>query len=177
MDQQDRETAIDMFANGTSPILVATDLAARGLDIPQVESVIHYHLPVQSEVWTHRNGRAGRMGADGAVYVITGPGEKLPEAYAGLPLFEPEPSSDGNTWRRTMLSLYFHAGKREKLSKGDIMGALVRQAGIAPDSVGLIAVHDHRAIAAVKAADAAAAVLALNAGKIKGRRIRVSMIK
>ncbi len=177
MDQQDRETAIDMFANGTSPILVATDLAARGLDIPQAESVIHYHLPVQSEVWTHRNGRAGRMGADGAVYVITGPGEKLPEAYAGLPLFEPEPSSDGNTWRRTMLSLYFHAGKREKLSKGDIMGALVRQAGIAPDSVGLIAVHDHRAIAAVKAADAAAAVLALNAGKIKGRRIRVSMIK
>ncbi|MDE7388552.1 MAG: DEAD/DEAH box helicase, partial [Muribaculaceae bacterium] len=65
MEQIDRETAIDLFTNGTSPILVCTDLAARGLDIPRVESVIHYHMPVSADAWIHRCGRAGRMGASG----------------------------------------------------------------------------------------------------------------
>ena len=73
LDQQERENAVDIFTGGAAPILVATDLAARGLDIPQVRNVIHYHLPLSAETRTHRNGRAGRMGATGEVYYLIGP--------------------------------------------------------------------------------------------------------
>ncbi len=175
LDQIDRETAIDLFTNGTSPILVATDLAARGLDIPNVESVIHYHMPVSKEAWTHRNGRTARMGAGGCVYVITSAGEQceyIPnEAEEFIMTCKQEP------WRRTVMTLWFHDGKKEKLSRGDVAGAIIRIAGIAPDAVGLISVHDHRILAAIPANEAAAACSALSTNKIKGRKIRVTLTK
>ncbi len=176
LDQQERETAIDLFANGTSPILVATDLAARGLDIPNVESVIHYHLPVSSEAWTHRNGRTARMGASGHVYVITAPGEECPYS-TDMPVFEPASPTQQHRWNRSVMTLWFHAGKKEKLSRGDVAGALIRVAGLAPDTVGLISVHDHRILAAVPARDAAAAAATLSAARIKGHKVRVTLVK
>lgn len=173
LDQTERETAIDLFTNGTAPILVCTDLAARGLDIAAVESVIHYHMPVNEQAWTHRCGRTARMGATGRVYVITAPGEECPyapdaELYSPTPLPEP--------WRRTVMTLWFHEGKKEKLSRGDVAGALIRVAGMAPDAVGLISVHDHRILVAVPAREAAAAAATLSASKIKSRKIRVTLV-
>ncbi len=173
LDQQERETAVDLFTNGTAPILVATDLAARGLDIPQVASVIHYHLPLQPEVMTHRNGRAGRMGAPGSVYYLVGPSETAPDAAAGAFV----PAAAPQAWPRPLATLYFHAGRREKLSKGDIVGALTGPGGLSGADIGAIALHDHRALAAVPAAEASRVAQALNAAKIKGRRIRVSPVK
>lgn len=79
LDQDQRATAVDLFTNGTTPMLVATDLAARGLDVEQVENVIHYHLPVDEQAWTHRNGRTARVDARGIVYVIVTEGENIPE--------------------------------------------------------------------------------------------------
>jgi superfamily II DNA/RNA helicase len=176
LEQLQRETAIDLFVNGSSPILVATDLAARGLDIPQVRSVIHYHLPTSAEAWTHRCGRTGRMGAEGDVYVILGPTEQMPEA-AGSDSDEFEPNgSKAEPWRRELMSLFFHSGKKEKLSRGDIVGALVQVAGMAADDIGVISVHDHRALVAVPARMAAAAAAALSKGKIKGRKVRVTTV-
>lgn len=72
LEQADREKAIDLFNNGTTPVLVSTDLGSRGLDIDDVQAIVHYHLPVSPESWTHRNGRTARMGASGSVYVIGG---------------------------------------------------------------------------------------------------------
>lgn len=173
LDQYDRETAIDLFSNGTSPILVCTDLAARGLDIASVESVIHYHMPVNQQAWTHRCGRTARMGASGHVYVITGPGEEC--LYApDAPIFTPDEHSA--PWRRTLMTLWFHEGKKEKLSRGDVVGALIHVAGLSPDDVGLISVHDHRILVAVPAQSAAGIAAMLSASRIKSRRVRVTLV-
>lgn len=176
MTQQEREMAIDLFTNGTLPIMVATDLAARGLDIAGVESVVHYHLPSQPEVWTHRNGRTARMGAGGSVYAITAPGEECACPDASVTVMTLQAAHTVEPWRRTVLSLYFHAGRREKLSKGDVLGALVNEAHLTPGQVGAISVHDHHIIAAVDAQMAATAVAVFRQGRIKGRRIRVTLV-
>ncbi|MDE7388666.1 MAG: DbpA RNA binding domain-containing protein, partial [Muribaculaceae bacterium] len=130
--------------------------------------------PVSADAWIHRCGRAGRMGASGHIYAILGPGEECvyaneAEPYTPAPMAEP--------WRRQVLTLWFHAGKKEKLSRGDVAGALIRVAGLAPDTIGLISAHDHRVLAAVPARDAASAAEILNSSKIKGHRIRVTLQK
>lgn len=167
LEQQDREMAVDIFTNGTAPIMVATDLAARGLDIPQVRSVIHYHPASSPETRTHRNGRAARMGAEGQAYYLLGPSEQFdaPEFIGEEPC----------GWPKKFASIYFHAGKREKLSKGDILGALTGPGELTANTVGLIAVHDHHSLAAVPASEAQRVVAALNAARIKNRRIRVTL--
>ncbi|MDE6534762.1 MAG: DEAD/DEAH box helicase [Muribaculaceae bacterium] len=171
LDQQQRETAVDLFTNGTTPIMIATDLAARGLDIPAVGSVIHYHLPVGAEVGTHRNGRAARMGATGNVYYIIGPNE---EPIAEATMWEP--TAPAVSWTPELATLFFHAGKKEKLSKGDIVGALTKICGLSGDSIGQIALHDHRALVAVPRdiADKIVEIMAKN--RIKGHKIRVTQV-
>lgn len=169
LDQAQREIAVDLFTNGSKPILVATDLAARGLDIPQVASVIHYHLPVGDETMTHRNGRAARMGATGSVYYIIGPSETpIEDARTWEPTANPAP------WHETTVSLYFHAGKKEKLSKGDIVGALTKVCGMKATEIGTITLHDHFALVAVPAGNASEIVAELAKNKVKGQKIRVT---
>lgn len=170
LDQHDRETAVDLFANGTAPIMVATDLAARGLDIPQVRSVVHYHMPPSPETRVHRNGRAARMGAAGEAYFILAPGEDGPEKE-----FDADVEPCG--WPRQSATLYFHAGKREKLSKGDIVGALTGPGELSAGQIGLIALHDHRALVAVPADVAAKVAASLSAARVKNKKIRVTVIK
>lgn len=171
LDQQQRENAVDIFTCGAAPIMVATDLAARGLDIPQVTSVVHYHLPDKEETRTHRNGRAARMGAVGQVYTIVGPNETAPEGE-GLDLAQLSVSS----WPQRSDVLYFHAGKKEKLSKGDIVGALTKTVGLQASDIGMIALHDHRALVPVPSALTSPALKILNSTKIKNQRIRVTKI-
>ena len=173
LDQHDRENAIDIFANGTAPIMVATDLAARGLDIPQVESVVHYHMPSSPEARTHRNGRAARMGATGSVYYLVGPEENAPveATVMGIGAVAPSP------WPGRDYKLELHEERKEKLSKGDIVGALTGPGGLDAGSIGVIALHDHRALVAVSHADVSALAAALSAGRIKGKRIRVTPLR
>ncbi|MDE7111065.1 MAG: DEAD/DEAH box helicase [Muribaculaceae bacterium] len=171
LDQQQRETAVDLFANGTCPVMVATDLAARGLDIPAVASVVHYHLPVGAETLTHRNGRAARMGATGSVYYLIGPSD---QPVAGVSAWDPDSASSPEPWRPSLSTLFFHAGKKEKLSKGDIVGALTKVCGLQGNRIGTIALHDHRALVAIPAADSDSVIEKLSKNKIKGHKIRVS---
>lgn len=171
LDQQQRETAVDLFTNGSTPIMVATDLAARGLDIPAVGSVIHYHLPAGAETGTHRNGRAARMGATGSVYYLIGPNETPPEdALTWEPTESPEP------WHSDIATLFFHSGKKEKLSKGDIVGALTKICGLEGGEIGAIALHDHRALVAVPKSDADKITEILAKNRIKGHKIRVTRL-
>lgn len=172
LEQHDRENAVDIFTNGSAPILVATDLAARGLDIPQVRQVVHYHLPNSPQAQTHRNGRAGRMGATGEVYYIVGPKEEAPSGVAPIS-FAHTPAQQ---WLRPAETLYFHSGRKEKLSKGDIVGALTGPGGLRADQVGVIALHDHRALVAVSGCSAPQLAKTLSAGKIKGKKIRVTTL-
>ncbi len=176
LDQEQRATAIDLLANGSVAVLVATDLAARGLDIEKLDHVIHYHLPVNEAAWTHRNGRTARVQARGTIYVITSEADSLPEYISFDRKFIPDPHS-GAPVKARMASLYFSAGKKEKLSRGDIVGFLIAQAGLSADEIGLISLRDHSAIAAIAAPKLNATLQAIAGAKIKGRRIRITHLR
>lgn len=175
MEQQDRECAVSKLNNGSVNVLVATDLAARGLDIDTVEHIIHYHLPVNEQAYIHRNGRTARVDATGNAYVIISADEALPDWVDTDEIFElcpakrlPEP---------LMATLYFQAGKKEKLSRGDIMGFIANNGDIAASDIGRIDLRDHYALAAVPRRQAKSVLTLLQAAKIKGKKVRISLLK
>jgi superfamily II DNA/RNA helicase len=176
LEQFDREKAIDLLNNGTTPILVSTDLGSRGLDIDNVQAVVHYHMPTSKESWTHRNGRTARMGADGVVYVITAEGENIPEYIEYDRSYVPTGKSD-NLITAGVVTLYFNAGKKEKISRGDIVGYLVNKGGLEASKIGKIVVKDHCALAAISVEDAKATLNAIAPHKIKNTRVKVSILK
>lgn len=175
LEQRERQLAIDLFNNGTTPVLVSTDLGSRGLDIDDVNYVIHYHLPLTPESWTHRNGRTARMGATGTAYIIIADEENVPEHVRWDREYTPKSvSTDGI--RSELATLYFNAGKKEKISRGDIAGFLMQKGNLAKDEVGKIVVNDHSAIAAVPRSKAAAVVAAVAPYKVKNTRVKISVL-
>ncbi len=175
LEQQEREQAVARLNNGSINVLVATDLAARGLDIDTVEHIIHYHLPVSEQAYIHRNGRTARVDATGNAYVITAPGEPLPEWVSVDDLFTLHPAA--RMPRAPMATLYFQAGKKEKISKGDIMGFIAANGGLEATAIGRIDVRDHYALAAIPRQQAGDVLSALQAAKIKGKKVRISLLK
>lgn len=175
MDQLQREIAIDMLNNGSTPILVSTDLGSRGLDIEAVRSVVHYHIPPSAESWTHRNGRTARVDATGCVYVLVSEDEKLPEFLDYDREYVPD-TDNPDPIKSHLTTLYFNAGKKEKLSKGDILGFLTKQCGIEGREIGKIVVKDHCALVAVANSDAAAVTETAKTAKVKGQRVRVTAV-
>ncbi len=173
MEQPDRERALCRFRNRSANICVATDLAARGLDITAVGHVIHYHLPLDAEAYTHRNGRTARMDAEGNAYLIVAPQEELPMYIENVRYLR----LDDKPHRPTvpaMETIHFAAGKREKLSKGDILGFLTQVCGLQADEVGLIEVKDHYSYAAIARKRIGEVLAKARTEKIKGRRIKVN---
>lgn len=175
LDQRDRETAVARFNNGSRPVLVATDLAARGLDIKEVKAVVHYHQPLTPEAYVHRNGRTARVDADGDIFILAGPEENIRE-YVDI---------DDEYWLDTEKhaervplpeTLCFGAGKKEKISKGDILGFLVKECGLEPTQIGAIDVNDHYALAAVTAPDYASLLAKAKGAPVKGKRRMVSLL-
>ena len=156
-------------------MLVATDLAARGLDIDDIGAVIHYHLPTSPEAWTHRNGRTARQDARGTIYVITSEGDNLPECITFDRSYTPTGHSD-SPLRSDKITLYFNAGRREKISRGDIAGYLIKCGGLEPSEVGRITVGDHSAIAAIPRDKAAEVLKAVAPHRLKNTRVRVTAI-
>lgn len=148
LDQRGREKALALLRNGSRPVLVSTDLGARGLDIEGVENVVHYHLPPTREAYTHRNGRTARVDRNGAVYVITGPEEDMPEYIETDGSMRPDTEAKGHL-DSGMETLYIGAGKKEKLSKGDILGWLTKDCGVTGAEVGRIEIGDHFALVAL----------------------------
>ncbi len=175
LEQNDREKAVRMLENGSLPILVTTDLAARGLDIGGLSAVVHYHMPVSPEAWTHRNGRTARAGASGDVFIITSEADNIPDYVVWNHDYYPTGKSD-NPLRAEYTTLHINAGKKEKISRGDVVGYLCQKGGITADKIGKIDVSDHQTLVAV-AADCADALLRTLANeKIKGQRVRVTKV-
>lgn len=176
MDQIEREKAIAMFNNGTFKILVTTDLGSRGLDIPNVENIIHYHIPVSEEVFTHRNGRSARVDASGKIYVILGPTEHAPAYIEFDGTLVPD-----NKKQREMAgdtaTLFFSAGKKEKISRGDIVGFLTAKGQMDAKKIGRIDLADHYALVAVPASDIDLTLHLVQREKIKGKRVRISIAR
>ena len=167
MEQDLRERALFRFASGACNVLVSTDLASRGLDLPEVDNIIHYHLPLDEAAFVHRNGRTARWEASGKAYLLLGPEEHLPDFVHTEPetyrIASREVAVASPRWE----SLYIGRGKKEKLSRGDIAGFMMKTGGLAPDEVGRIEVRDHCAYVSV----ARHRVKELM-GRIKGQKIK-----
>lgn len=175
MEQDRRERALILFNNGTTPILVATDIAARGLDMPQVRYVIHYHMPQSVQSWTHRNGRGGRQGASAGIIVITNEKDKIPEfiSFNASTVFEP----DDEQQQSPVATLYLNAGRRDKISKGDIAGYILHNCALEVTQLGRIDLCDHSAYVAIPAEMVSSLMESLKDCKLKGRRVRISPLK
>ena len=149
MEQEDRERALYKFRNGSCHVLISTDLAARGLDIPEIENIVHYHMPIQEDGFIHRNGRTARWEAEGNSYIILHPEEQLP-AYIqetpdifNLPEVIPSPSQPD------FVTIYIGKGKKDKINKIDIVGFLAKKGNLKKEEIGRIDVKDHYAFVAV----------------------------
>ena len=174
MEQEDRERALLKFRNGSHHLLITTDLASRGLDIPEIEYVVHYQLPHNEEAFVHRNGRTARMNAKGTAYLILSEGEKLTYLKTELEIEElpekliiPKPSQ----W----VTLYIAGGKKDKINKVDIVGLLLQKGELAKDDLGLIEVLDHSSYAAVKHNKAEHTVKLIKAEKIKNKKVKIEI--
>ena len=168
MEQDDRERALYKFRNGSCHVLISTDLAARGLDIPEIENIVHYHMPIQEDGYIHRNGRTARWEAEGNSYIILHPEEQLP-AYIqetpdtfNLPEVIPSPSQPD------FVTIYIGKGKKDKINKIDIVGFLAKKGNLKKEEIGRIDVKDHYAFVAVSRKKIKEVLKNIRNGKIKG---------
>lgn len=150
LEQPERERSLIKFRNGSIKILVATDLASRGLDIPEIEHVVHYQLPETEEAFIHRNGRTARMTANGCAVLVMAEAEDLPHYTASdieqLPLDKEAELPSAPEWT----TIYIGAGKKDKLSKVDVVGFLIQKGGIEKADIGRIDILDKTAFVAVR---------------------------
>ncbi len=175
LDQIDREKTLIKLRNGTTNILITTDLAARGLDIPEIASVIHYQLPVTEDVMIHRNGRTARMNAEGTAYFLLDGDDHLPKFLTITPEKEVLPKTFVQPAPSEWKTLYIAAGKKDKINKMDIVGMLLQKGQLQKDDLGKIEVLDHSAYAAVKASKINKMLQLIKDEKLKNRKIKMEI--
>jgi len=177
MEQRDRDTALCKFRNGTTNILVTTDLAARGLDIPNIRYIIHYHLPHTEDIYTHRNGRTARMEASGTAILLLSPEERLPDYIAAdteeMQLEGPFELPEKPKWT----TLYLPLGKKNKVNKIDIVGFFTQKAGLKKEDIGLIDVKDFSSFVAVRKNKVSHILHLIKEERIKGKKAKVEVAK
>ncbi len=177
LEQDDRERALIKFRNGSSNVLVCTDLGSRGLDIPEINHIIHYQYPNSEEAFIHRKGRTARMSASGHSYLFYGEETQLPE-------YIQEPKSIIRTkdlktepvipeWQ----TLYFSAGKKDKVNKIDFVGFLSKKGGLKKDEIGLITVRDRISFVAVKSDLIIDVLKRIRNEKVKGKRLKIQIAR
>lgn len=177
MDQDDRERALILFRNGSMNYLITTDLAARGLDIPEMKHVIHYHLPLQEHEFTHRNGRTARMHASGTAYLIFHRNEHrpqyVPESLDILTVSDNSPLPNPPEF----VTLYVSGGKKNKLNKVDIVGFFAQKGELEKGDLGLIEVKDFISFAAVKRSKYRTLLDKIQNEKMKGKKYKIEMAR
>lgn len=175
MEQKERERTLIKFRNGTHRLIIATDLAARGLDIPAIQFIIHYHLPVRKQDFIHRNGRTARMERSGTAYVLHWESDRLPDFIpADLPREEltealvPAPTE----WK----TLFISGGRRDKISKGDIAGLCFKQGALERYDLGIIELKIDCAFVGVKASKVQHLIQRIDNTRLKKKKVRVTLI-
>jgi len=174
MEQKDRERSLIKFRNGTNQILIATDLAARGIDIPEMKYIIHFQLPLSKEEFTHRNGRTARVSSKGNAYVLKWKEERLPE-FIGTP---PVEDISKQSIRKPVFweTLFISGGRKDKISKGDIAGMFFKLGKLTKDQLGIIELKQDCAFVAVPASMVDHLVENLNNTRLKKKKVRVTRI-
>lgn len=172
LEQRDRERALIKFRNGTHQLLLATDLAARGIDVPELDFIIHFELPFHKEEFTHRNGRTARMHADGTAYILHNKKYKLPdyiENSTPLEYSERLKVDQVQKWE----TLFISGGRKDKISKGDIAGLFFKQGNLDKNELGNIELKQDCAFVAVPFEKAYQLCQDLNNSRIKKRKVRI----
>jgi ATP-independent RNA helicase DbpA len=173
LEQEDRRKALVKFRNGTHKLLLTTDLASRGLDIPEIECVIHYQLPSTENAFIHRNGRTARMHAEGVSYLILGENEKPPSYIKGELEFEELDITVETAVPTDWVTLYVSAGKKDKINKVDIVGLFLQKGKLEKDELGLIEVQDFISFVAVKRNKVSALLSLLRNEKLKKKSVKI----
>lgn len=177
MEQNEREAALAKFRNGSSNLLVTTDLAARGLDIPHIRYIIHYHLPTTEAIFTHRNGRTARMDASGTAILIIGPEEHLPD-YISEEVELIDVEGDYEIPEKPKWTTFFiGAGKKDKVNKIDIVGFLSNRGELKKEDIGLIEVKDFYSFVAVRKSKASHVLNLIQNQKIKNKKVKIAIAK
>ncbi len=174
MEQDERERSLLKFRNDSARILITTDLAARGLDIPEVESIVHYQLPAKEDAFIHRNGRTARMNAKGFAYLIMKEDDNFPFLEKDIPVVNvndetriPVPTP--------FETLYISAGKKDKINKVDIVGYLMKKGELEKDDVGLIEVKDTTSYVAISRKKIKDLIKKLANEKLKGKKVKMEI--
>jgi ATP-independent RNA helicase DbpA len=177
MEQRERDSALCKFRNGSSNVLVTTDIAARGLDIPNIRYIIHYHLPHTEDIFTHRNGRTARMDASGTAILILSPEEKMPayinEEVKNIELPDHVTIPEKPKW----ITLFIAAGKKDKVNKIDIVGFLAQKGELKKEDIGLIEVKDFFSFVAIRKVKATHALHLIKNEKIKNKKVKIEVAR
>jgi superfamily II DNA/RNA helicase len=177
MEQQQRDSALSKFRNGTTNVLVTTDLASRGLDIANIRYIVHYHLPLTEDAFTHRNGRTARMEASGTAILILNNEEKLPEYInehvEQITLPEENILPEKPKWA----TLFIAAGKKDKVNKVDIVGFLTNKGQLKKEDIGLIDVKDFFSFVAIRKSKMNHTLHLIKDQKIKNKKVKMEVAK
>lgn len=174
MEQDERERALLKFRNDSARVLITTDLAARGLDVPEVESIVHYQLPPKEDAFIHRNGRTARMNAKGFVYLIMTEEENFPFIKNDIPAenvkeFTKVPE------KTPFQTIYISAGKKDKVNKVDIVGFLMKKGELQKDDVGLIEVKDTTSYVTVSRNKVNSLLKKLSTERLKNKKVKMEI--
>jgi len=175
LEQPDRESALIKFRNGSNNLLISTDLASRGLDIPEIRNIIHYHLPSKEEAFIHRNGRTARMNATGTMFIIVSAEEVLPDYIHPVPEGYHLPTEFDLPENPAWMTLFIGAGKKDKVNKMDIVGFLLKIGKLEKEELGLIDVKDNISYAAVRRDRVQDLLVNVSEQKIKNKRVRIQI--
>jgi superfamily II DNA/RNA helicase len=177
LEQQERDSALCKFRNGTVNVLVTTDLASRGLDIPNIRYIIHYHLPHTADIFIHRNGRTARMEASGTAILILSEEEKLPsyisQEVEQIQLPETVSLPEKPKWS----TLFIAAGKKDKVNKVDIVGFLSNKGQLKQEDIGLIEVKDFFSFVAIRKLKMGQVLQLIKNEKIKNKKVKIEIAK
>ena len=179
LEQKERESSLYRFSNGSANILVSTDLASRGLDIPDIDNIIHYHMPESEDGYIHRVGRTARWEAQGKAFFLLGPEEHIPEYVDAkienyeMPVADQLPAPA----KPKMATIYIGKGKKDKISKGDILGFLCKKGGLQSAEIGKIDVNDRYAYAAISRTKLRSVLNNVKGEKIKGVKTIVEEVR
>ncbi|MFP5041760.1 DEAD/DEAH box helicase [Parasediminibacterium sp. JCM 36343] len=177
LEQQERDSALCKFRNGSTNVLVTTDLASRGLDIPNIRYIIHYHLPGSEDIFVHRNGRTARMEASGTAILLLSTIEKLPDFIdrniEELAVPEKSPLPEKPKWS----TLFIAAGKKDKVNKIDIVGFLSNKGQLKKEDIGLIEVKDFFSFVAIRKNKVGETLQLIRDEKIKNKKVKIEVAK